>query len=212
MRSGKSGREPAASSSPQDKDKGLEQKPPSDVPTWPRFDLFPPEHVISGLHDWGWGVVLKSGYLNAGDYAVVREAVKRLCTAQPELHALLSQMNDADLIRKLLELVGGIAGAAYVIGAHGAMTDTARVFFAISGATHMRVRRATSANEQKLRTVSETVAAANGITIPSGHAYKDAERILSDVNERLSRSGDKPVLVDVIFRRLRPRSSRTRRK
>ena len=55
MRSGKSGRGPA--------------KPPSDVPTWPRFDLFPPEHVISGLRDWGSGVVLKSGYLNAADVA-----------------------------------------------------------------------------------------------------------------------------------------------
>jgi hypothetical protein len=117
-----------------------------------------------------------------------------------------------DLNRKLLELVGGIAGAAYVLGAHGAMTDTARDFFAISRATHMRVRRATSANEQKLLTVIEAVAAANGITIPSEHAYKDAGRILSDVNERLSRSGDKPVSVDVIFRRLCPRSSRTQRK
>jgi DNA-binding transcriptional LysR family regulator len=155
--------------------------------------------------------VLKSGYLNAADHGVVQEAVKRLWTAEPELHALLGQMNDADLIRKLLELIGGIAGAAYVIGAHGAMTDTARVFLAISGATHMRVRRATSANEQKLRTVIEAVAAANGITIPSGHAYKDAGRILSEVNERLSRSRDKPVSVDAIYRRLRPRSSRTRR-
>jgi hypothetical protein len=184
------------------------QKPPSDVPTWPRFDLFPPEHVISALHDWGWGVVLKSGYLNAGDHVVVQEAVKRLCTAQPELRALLSQMNDADLNRKLLELVGGIAGAAYVLGAHGAMTDTARNFFAISRATHMRVRlrRATSANKQKLLTVIEAVAAANGITIPSEHASKDAERILSEVNERLSGSGDQPVSVHVIYRRLRPRS------
>jgi hypothetical protein len=204
MRSAKSGRRPVAFSSSQDK--GPVQKPPSDVPTWPRFDLFPPEHVISGLRGWGSEVVLKSGDLNAADFNAVKVAVKRLITAEPELHALVSQVNDVDLNRKLLELVGGIAGAAYVIGAHGAMTDTAHVFFGRSRATHMRVSRATGAEEEKLRTAIEAVATANGITIPSGNAYKDAGRILSDVNKRLSALGTKSVSVDVIYRRLRPRS------
>jgi hypothetical protein len=207
MRSGKSGKQPAASES----SRGLGQKPPSDVPTWPRFDLSPPEHVISGLRDWGLEVVLKSGRLNIADYGVVQEAVKRLWTTEAELHDLLGQMNNADLTRKLVELIGGIAGAAYVIGAHGAMTDTARAFFAESNAKRMRIFRATSATTQKLTIAIEAVAAANGITIPSGHPHKDAERILSDVNARLSESGEKTVSVDVIYRRLRPRSSRTRR-
>jgi hypothetical protein len=210
MQSEKSGRQPADSSSL--KDKGLDQKPSSHDSTWPRFDLFPSEHVVSGLRDWGSEVVLKSGYLSTADYAAVREAVKRLCIAETELHALLTQTNETDLRRKLLELFGGIAGAAYVIGAHGAMTDTAQVFFEKSRAAHMRVTRAAGAEEEELRAAIEAVAVANGITIPSENAYKDAGIILSEVNERLSGSRAKPVSVDAIYRRLRPRSLRTRGK
>ena len=208
MPSRKSGNQPPLCSSSQDK--GLEQKPLNDLPTWPRFDLFPPDQVISGLCTWGSEVVLKSGYLNTADYGVVQGAVKQLWTAEPELHALLGQLNDADLNRKLLELIGGIAGAAYVIGAHGAMPETARVFSARSHAAYMRIKRQTSAKEERSRTVIEAVAAANDITIPSRNAYKDAGRILSDVNKRLKALGGKSVSIDVIYRHLRPRSSRTR--
>jgi hypothetical protein len=130
-------------------------------------------------------------------------------TAEPELHALLGQMNDADLNRKLLELIGGIAGAAYVIGAHGAMTDTARVFFERSRTTHMRISRETSIKEQELRTVIQAIAAAEGITIPSKQPYKDAESILVEVNKQLS--AHKAVSIDTIARRLRPRPSKTQR-
>jgi hypothetical protein len=110
-----------------------------------------------------------------------------------------------------LELIEGIAGAAYVIGAHGAMTDTARDFFSSSSAARMRFCRATSPNEQNLLTAIKAAAAANDITIPSGQPYKDAERILSDVNNRLSDSGGKAVSIDAIYRRLRPRSSRAQK-
>ena len=56
----------------------------------------------------------------------------------------------------------------------------------------------------------QAAAAANSIAIPSHQPYKDAESILSDVNQRLS--GRQTASVDTIARRLRPRSSRTRRK
>jgi hypothetical protein len=172
------------------------------------LDLAPPELMLSGLRDWG-RVALTSGFLNDADYAVVEKAVKRLSTAEPELLTLLSQSNDLASARKLLELIAAVAGASYIIGAHGAMPDTAFVYFKRSHATYMRNKRAEKVEEQELRAAIQAVAAANSISIPSQHPHKDAEIILTGVNELLSR--EKPVSVHAIARRLRPRSSRARK-
>jgi hypothetical protein len=102
------------------------------------------------------------------------------------------------LSHKLFELTAVIAGAAYVVGAHGAMTDTAQVFFEKSRATQMRYRRATSSQERELRAAIETLVEASKGSIPSGRPYKDAESIKDAVNARLS----KPVGVDAIARRV----------
>ena len=90
MRSRKSGKQRPACSPSQDK--GREQTPPSDEPTWPRFDLSPPDYMIAGLRMWGEAVV-KSGDLNNADFGVVQENVKRLSTAEGDLDALLCQIN-----------------------------------------------------------------------------------------------------------------------
>lgn len=102
------------------------------------------------------------------------------------------------LSHKLFELTAVIAGAAYVVGAHGAMTDTAQVFFEKSRATQMRYRRATSSQERELRAAIETLVEASKGSIPSGRPYKDAESIKDAVNARVS----KPVGVDAIARRI----------
>ena len=201
------GKKPASRSSAHQKTP--EQNTQSEVQTWPRLDLAPPELMLSGLRDWG-RVILTSGYLDKADYAVVEEAVKRLRAAEPELLRLLGQMNALAFAPSLLGLIARVAGAVYVIGAHGAMPDTARVFFERSRAKQMRIRRAASTKEQELRAAIQASATANAISIPSSQPYKDAERIWTDVNQRLQGRG--PVLVDVIARRLRPRSSRTRKK
>ena len=205
MPSGKSGRKPSSGSSPpQKKSRDLT---PTGAPTWPRLDLAPPELMLGGLGNWG-RIILANEYLNQADRSIVEQAVKQLRSAEPEVLALLGKMRDAASARQLLEYIAAIAGSAYVIGAHGGMTDTARVFFEKSRAVRMRHSRATSRKEQELRAAIEAAAAANSIAIPSHQPYKDAERILTDVNQRLL--GHNPVNVDVIARRLRPRSSRTR--
>jgi hypothetical protein len=72
--------------------------------------------------------------------------------------------------------------------------------------------RATSNQEAAVRAAIAAEMAANGATLPSQHPYKDAEAIRSGVNARLAKRGMQPVLVDVIARRLKPRSSRARKK
>lgn len=177
------------------RNKGSKQDTASGVPTWPRLDLLPPELMLGGLRDWGQ-VSLKAGYLDHADYAVVKKAVKRLRIT--ELLDLLGRVKDPSLASKLLELIAGIAGAAYVVGAHGGMTDTQRVFFEKSRATHMRIRRATSSEEQELRAALKAAVEASKGEIPSGRPYKDAESIIDTVNARVR----KPVKVDVIARRI----------
>jgi hypothetical protein len=193
-KSGKSDRKPASSSAEK---KSPKQNPPSDVPTWPRLDLAPPVHMLRGLRGWG-SVVLASGYLGEEDRAVVKQAMQQLSSAEPELFALLGRMRDPASARKLLELIAAITAAAYVVGAHGGMTNTARVFFEKSRATHMRVCRATSNEEQELRAAIK--AELDAIGGASEHAYKDAEAIRDRVNARLS--GRRAVSVDAIARRL----------
>jgi hypothetical protein len=171
---------------------------PYDAPTWPRLDLVPPEHALRMLRDWG-RVILVSGYLNAADRVVVERAVQQLH------EAAATGANDPIS-------VAAVACAAYVIGAHGGMTDTARRFFEKSQATLMRVQRATSSREQELRTAIEAAIKTIGGTIPSTHPYKDAEAISDSVNARLSQCRMKAASVDAIARRLQPRSSRTRKK
>jgi hypothetical protein len=196
------------------KNESSEQTPSSEVPTWPRLDLSPPEHMLSGLRDEG-RIILASDrddrILNDADRAVVKQAVRQL-SDEPGLFALLRRVSDPALADEILHKVTAICGSAYVIGAHCSMTDTAQMFFAKSRATQMRIRRATSPEEQALRAAINAAAAANNIAIPSYQHYKDAERILSDVNKRLSEAGHRTASIDVIARRLRPRSSRARRK
>jgi hypothetical protein len=57
----------------------------SGTPTWPRLNLLPPEHVLSGLRDWG-RVVLMSDYLGKADRAVVAQAWRNCAT--PNLNCL----------------------------------------------------------------------------------------------------------------------------
>ena len=181
------------------------------MPTWPRLDLLPPEHVLSGLRDWGRVILTNREYLNDADRAVVEQAVQQLRLAESELLGLLGRVNGPAAARELLQQIAAVAAAAYVVGAHGGMTDTARVFFERSRATHMRIRRAASIEEQELLTAIEAAVEASRGAIPSGHPYKDAYSIRDSVNQRLL-GRRKPASVDVIARRLRPRSSRTRRK
>jgi hypothetical protein len=161
----------------------------------------PAELMLGALRDWG-RVVLSSGHVNEVDRPVVEQAVQQLRRAEAELPTLLRRVSlfsrYPSLSRKLLELTAVIAGIAYVIGAHGAMTDTARVFFEKSRATQMRYRRATSSQERELRAAIETAVEASKGNIPSGRPYKDAESIKDAVNARVS----KPVGVDAIARRI----------
>jgi hypothetical protein len=152
---------------------------------------------LRALAQWA-EVVLASGDLNNADYKVVQKAARRLSTTERTLFARLYKMHPPALARRLVELIGGVVGAAYVVGAHGSMTDTARVFFEKSRATHMRVSKATCSRERELRaTIEAEIRAVGG---PSEHPYKDAEAILGRVNERLPER--KPVKVDAIARRI----------
>jgi hypothetical protein len=157
----------------------------------------PSEHILRALAQWG-EVALASGYLNNADSKVVQKNVKRLRTTEHKLFALLYKMHPPAVARRLVKLIGGVAGAAYVVGAHGSMTDTARVFFEKSRAKHMRIRRATNVEEQELcAAIKAEISALGGA---SEHPYKDAEAIRDRVNERLP--GRKPVKVDAIARRI----------
>jgi hypothetical protein len=82
--------------------------------------------------------------------------MRQLRSAEPAVFALLGKTNDAASARKLLEQITTIAGAAYVIGAHGAMTDTADRFFKSSRAAHMRFRRPQSRREQAVTKAIES--------------------------------------------------------
>jgi hypothetical protein len=81
----KPGRKAASRSSVQKK--STEENPPGGDPTWPRLDLVPPEHVLGALRDWG-RVILKSGYLNDVDRAVVEKVVEQSRSTEEELFAL----------------------------------------------------------------------------------------------------------------------------
>ena len=194
-----SGRKPATRSSA--RKKKLLPPLPTGVPPWPRLDMLPPEQMLSGLRDWG-RLALTSGYLDGVDYAVVQDVVKRLRTAEPELLALLGRLNDTALARRLLELIAGVAGGAYVVGAHGAMSETARMFFAKSQARRAQIRRQQALSErepQLLAAIEEALRKTGG---PSKHPHKDAAAIQAEVSARLG----KPVSADTIVRRLRRQS------
>ncbi len=197
-------------------------KPYSGTPTYPRLDLSPPELVISSLAEWGQ-VILASNELNDEDREAVERAVGQL--NELELYGLIEQMTVpapsepvvidpqladelAKLKRRLVEKIGTIAGAAYLIGAHGAMTETSRVFFERSHAEVARSGRKAKASleEQRLGEAIEAEMKAAGRTIPSEHPYKDAGIILADVNRRLA---PREVKVDVIYRWLRAHRPRS---
>ena len=172
MQSGKSGRTPPSSSTPPQK-KSPDPSTPPGAPMGPRMDLLPPELMLGGLRDWG-RIILASGYLKEADRSVVEQAVKQLKSAEPGVLALLGKMSDAASARKLFEQIAAIAGAAYVISAHGAMTDTQDIFFKKSRAAHMRFRRSQSKRELAVRAaIKAEIEAAKG-SLPSDHPYKDA--------------------------------------
>jgi hypothetical protein len=209
-----------------DRKHAKQTKPRADLPTYPRPDLSPPELVISSLAESGQVILAfneRNHELNDEDREAVERAVGQL--NELELYDLIGQIPSeptvidpqladelAKLKRRLVEWIGTIAGAAYLIGAHGAMTDTSRVFFVQSHAMQMRQQRATSHKEQRLRDAIEAEMKAAGRTIPSERPYKDAGSILADVNKRLTEQGQQPVSVYAINRRLRQRSSRTQKK
>jgi hypothetical protein len=182
-------------------------KPYSGPPTYPRWDLLPPEHVIRSLASWG-RVVLAVGHLTDEDRATVERAIRQLNDALPEQHGvemglfgLLKQVTaPAAILERLFQQIETIAGAAYLIGAHGAMTESSRVFFQRGQADWMRLRRKASTKEQCLREAIEAEIKVNGRTIPSQHPYKDAGIILEGVNKRLA---PRVVSVDAIYRRLK---------
>ena len=178
--------------------RGQPPKPnPVELPTWSRLDPSQPELILSQLHSWAL-FILTAQDLNNTDRAIVKQTLQQIRSAHPELLGLLSRINDLALARRLLELIGIIADAAYVVGAHGPMPDTARVFFEKSRAVQMRFRRATSDEEQELQAAIKSAIDASKGKIPSGKPYKDAESIIDSVNARVR----KPVKVDTIARRL----------
>jgi hypothetical protein len=149
-------------------------KPPSGLPTYPRPDLSPPELVIGSLAALGVGALASNEYRKADGKAVElndegREAIERAVGQlnELELHRFIEQMTiRADIpeeeLRKqldawkrvLVERIGRIAGAAYIIGTHCAMAETSRVFFEQSRTLHMRAKRATkpiNPEEHRLR-------------------------------------------------------------
>jgi hypothetical protein len=179
-------------------EKTPQQDPASGLSNWPRLDLDPPEIMLVRLASSGRGA-LAMGYLNHADRAVVEQAVQKLRTAQAELFALLFQMSDPTLARKLSKLISSAAGAAYVVGAHAAMTDTAYKFFNDSRATHMRVQRSKSKRHTELGTVIKGVFGDGD----SQHPYKHAYSKLNGINRRLSELGQKPTSLSTVYRRLK---------
>jgi hypothetical protein len=142
--------------------------------------------------------------MSAADRKVVEQAARQLDVAG--LHKLISQVTAApSILKRLLDKIAEIAGAAYLIGAHGGMTDTAQSFFAESQAKRMRYLRAVKASprEQELRAAIEEELKLIGGPSAAG-PYKDAEAILGGVNRRLKKQ--KPVSVRKIHRRLLPGS------
>jgi hypothetical protein len=172
-------------------------KPRSSLPTYPRSDLWPPEHIISSLASLGQ-ITLAGEELNDEDRETVERAVRQLDEIAL-LRSLIEQGLSESVVTRLVEQIGAIAGAAYVIGAHGAMTNTSWVFFERSRAEQMRFRRATSPEEQRLLEVIEAEMKAIGETIPAKRPYKTAERILDPVNKRVA---PRTVNVDAIARRI----------
>jgi hypothetical protein len=106
------------------------------------------------------------------------------------------------VLQRVVEQIEAIAVAAYLIGAHAAMTDTSKVFFGRSRALHARTARATKPEEQRL---GEAIEAEIG-GASSEHPYKDAVAILNAVNKRLA---PQTVKVDKIYRRLKARRRRS---
>jgi hypothetical protein len=202
MRLRKPGKKPALGSSAKNSDQHL----PAGLPTWPRADLTPPELILGWLRDCG-RAVLASGHVTEVDRPVVEQAVQQLYSAEAELLTLLGQVSlhsrKPTLARRLFELTALIAGAAYVVGAHYAMTDTARVFFEKSRALQARLSRATGEKERQITGAIKAELEAIGGTIPSGHPHKDAEAIQDGVNKRLNALGLKAISVQQLYRRLR---------
>jgi hypothetical protein len=62
--------------------------------------------------------------MSAADREVVEQAVRQLGVAELKLSELIGQVTAApSTLKRLLDQIAEIAGAAYLIGAHGGMTD-----------------------------------------------------------------------------------------
>jgi hypothetical protein len=182
-----------------------QNKPGGGAPTYPRSDLLPPELIIGSLAGWGQ-VALASNELNDEDRKALERAVQQLNELDVKLARLIARTAPASLLQGLVEQIGTIAGAAYLIGAHCAMTDTSRVFFERSRAQQMRLRRATSRKEQRVREAIEAEMKVIGGTVPSEHPYKDAEAICEQVKKRLAPD---VLSVDAIARRIGARRNKS---
>jgi hypothetical protein len=157
---------------------------------------------LKQLGSWG-RAVLESEYISDTDRAVVEQKVHRLRGAEPELLALLGRTPDPPLARALLQLIADIAGAAYVIGAHGGMTDTADRFFKKSRVVDMRFQLAKGKSErdQQLTAVIDLLLPGG----PSKHPYKDADRLLPEVNTQMNARGYKSLSRTTLYRFLQKR-------
>jgi hypothetical protein len=179
---------------PRNRQSGGQTPPGQPLPVWLQINLVPSEHALSALRDWG-RVILASDDISDADRGAVEQAVQ-------QLSALLGQPLDPTSS----QIAAAAAQAAFVIGAHGGMTDTARTFFERSRTMQMRVQKATSSKEQELRAAVKAEIEALGGTIPSKRPHKDAEAIRDKVNARLAERGIKPASADAIARRLKPQS------
>ena len=105
---------------------------------------------------------------------------------------------DRERAEKLYLLVWQLISASYRAGQldpNGAIT---RAILGPEQARYMREKRANSPEEKALLAAIQAVRGAG----PSDHPWKEADGILSAVNQRLESNGHKVVKVDVIRRRL----------
>jgi hypothetical protein len=179
-------------------------------PTSPRLDLLLAEGKYFALRDWGRVILCadeQDHLLSTTDRALVEHAVQRL-------NALGQQMLFG-MVAPTAEQTQVIASAAWVICAHGAMTDTAQRFFRQGQTKGMQLlhRPVFEARKQELdAAIRAEVKAAirkddehtNGRSryhpIISGHVHKDAATIREAVNTRL---GKRELGADTIARHLK---------
>jgi hypothetical protein len=165
--------------------------------TWPRPDLAPPANRLLCLANWGRAFLDGGLVVNHQDRAVLEQAVHQLRSAQEELFVLLFPMSDRSVVRKLFHVASSIAGAAYLVGAHCSMSDTADALHKDTVTQLMRSLRQTSKRQRAVAAVVEDVFSGDGWQRP----FKDADRMLNVINERLNQLGQEPISLSTLYRR-----------